>query len=162
MKISKSIPRLKEIVGVKSLVVALSWSLTGSLLPEPFSKASFQVIGIIFIFIFIRVFVGATLCDFLDTKGDLASGVKTIPIVLGKNRTKKLLIFLNSLGLVLPIYSWVTGTLFDFIPAMIFGVLFGYFAIWYFFRSACKRFTAGLILDGEWVPMVIVICLLMR
>ncbi len=162
VKISKSIPRLKEIVGVKSFVVALSWALTGSLLPEPFSTVSFQVIVIVFVYIFIRVFVGATLCDFLDTKGDLASGVKTIPIVLGKNRTKKLLIFLNSLGIVLPIYSLVTGTLFSFFPAMIFGVLFGYFAIWFFFRNKCKRFTAGIILDGEWIPIVIMICLLIR
>lgn len=162
VRLSKSIPRLKEIVGVKSLVVALSWALTGSLLPDSFCKASFQVIAIVFIYIFIRVFVGATLCDVLDKKGDLASGVETIPIRLGRSKTKKLLIFLNSLGILLPIYCVATGTLIRFIPAQLFGVLYGYLAIWFFFKTNCKRFTAGLMLDGEWIPIVIIICLLIR
>ena len=33
IRISKSFPRLKEIVGVKSIVVALSWGVTGAFLP---------------------------------------------------------------------------------------------------------------------------------
>ena len=162
VKISKSIPRLKEIVGVKSLVVAVSWALTGSLLPDSNSTGKLQVIVIVFVYVFIRVFIGATLCDVLDKKGDLASGVETIPIRLGRNKTKKLLIILNSLGMLLPIYCVATGMLLCFVPALLFGVFFGYFAIWFFFRSNCKRFTAGLMLDGEWFPIVIIICLLIR
>ena len=162
VRISKSIPRLKEIVGVKSLVVAVSWALTGSLLPDSFSTAKLQVIVIVFVYIFIRVFVGTTLCDVLDKKGDLASGVETIPIRLGRNKTKKLLILLNSLGMLLPIYCVATGILIRFVPALLFGVVYGYLAIWFFFKTNCKRFTAGLMLDGEWIPIVIIICLLIR
>ena len=162
VRISKSIPRLKEIVGVKSFVVALSWALTGSLLPDPFCTASFQVIAIVFVYVFIRVFVGATLCDVLDLKGDFASGVETIPIKLGRSETKKLLMLLNSLLILLPIYCMATGTLIRFIPAQLFGVLYGYSAIWFFFKTNCKRFTAGLMLDGEWIPIVIILCLLTR
>ncbi len=91
VKISKSIPRLKEVVGVKSLVVALSWALTGALLPDPFFATKIEVIVVIFVFIFIRVFVGATLCDVLDKNGDLACGVETIPIRLGRDKTEKAL-----------------------------------------------------------------------
>jgi 4-hydroxybenzoate polyprenyltransferase len=160
VKISKSIPRLKEIVGIKSLVVALSWALTGSLLPDSFQSAKLQIIAIVFFYIFIRVFVGTILCDVLDKKGDLASGVETIPIKLGRNKTKKLLIFLNSLGMLLAIYCMATGILIRLVPALIFGVLYGYLAIWFFFKNTCKRFTAGLMLDGEWIPIVIIICLL--
>lgn len=160
VRISKSIPRLKEIVGVKSFVVALSWALTGSLLPDQFCTPKFQLITMVFVYIFIRVFVGATLCDVLDKKGDLASGVETIPIRLGRNKTRKLLLVLNSLGMVLPIYCVLTGTLIRFMPAMLFGVIYGYVAIWFFFRTNCKRFTAVLMLDGEWIPIVMIICLL--
>lgn len=160
VKISKAMPRLKEIVGVKSLVVALSWALTGSFLPDSFFATNFQAIALVFIFIFIRVFVGATLCDVLDKKGDFASGVETIPIKLGKNKTKKLLVLLNSLGILLPIYCMATGTLIRFAPALLFGVLYGYLAIWFFFKANCKRFTAVLMLDGEWIPIVLIICLL--
>jgi 4-hydroxybenzoate polyprenyltransferase len=162
VKISNSIPRLKEIVGVKSFVVAISWALTGSLLPDQFCTPKFQLITIVFVYIFLRVFVGSTLCDVLDKKGDLASGVETIPIRLGRNNTKKLLIFLNSLGMLLSIYCLATGTLMSFIPAMLFGVLYGYFAIWFFFRTNCKRFAAVLILDGEWIPIVMILSLLIR
>jgi 4-hydroxybenzoate polyprenyltransferase len=160
VRISKSIPRLKEIVGVKSLVVAVSWALTGSLLPDQFCTPKFQLIAMVFLYIFIRVFVGTTLCDVLDKKGDLASGVETIPIRLGRNKTKKLLLLLNSLGMLLPIYCAATGTLIRFMPAMLFGVIYGYVAIWFFFKTNCKRFTAVLMLDGEWIPIVIIICLL--
>jgi 4-hydroxybenzoate polyprenyltransferase len=162
VRISKSIPRLKEIVGVKSLVVAVSWALTGSLLPDPFCTAKIQVIVIVFIFIFIRVFVGATLCDVLDKKGDLASGVETIPLRLGMYKTKKLLVLLNSLAMLLPIYCVTTGMLIRFVPVLLFGVLYGYLAIWFFFKRNCKRFAAGLMLDGEWIPIVIITCLLIR
>jgi 4-hydroxybenzoate polyprenyltransferase len=162
VRISKSIPRLKEVVGVKSLVVAVSWALTGCLLPDSFSTVKLQVFVIVFVYIFIRVFVGATLFDVLDKKGDLASGVETIPIRLGRNKTKKLLILVNSLGMLLPIYCLATGLLLGFVPALLFGVLFGYLAIWYFFRNNCKRLTAGLMLDGEWFPIVIIIFLFLR
>jgi 4-hydroxybenzoate polyprenyltransferase len=160
VRISKSIPRLKEIVGIKSLVVAISWALTGCLLPDSFYTVKIQVVVVVFVYIFIRVFVGTVLFDVLDTKGDFASGVETIPIRLGRNKTKKLLILLNSLGMLLPIYCVATGMLIRFVPALLFGVLYGYLAIWFFFRNNCKRFTAGLMLDGEWIPIVIIICLL--
>ena len=161
VRISKSIPRLKEVAGVKSLVVAVSWALTGCLLPDSFYTVKIQVIVIVFVYILIRVFVGATLCDVLDKKGDIASGIETIPIKLGKNKTKKLLILLNSLGMLLPIYCAATGMLIRFVPALLFGVLYGYLAIWFYFKNNCKRLHAGLMLDGEWIP-IIIICLFVR
>jgi len=162
VRISKSIPRLKEIVGVKSLVVAVSWALTGSLLPDAFLTTKLQIIVIVFVFVFIRVFVGATLCDVLDMNGDLASGVETIPIRLGRNKTKNLLVLLNTFGMLLAIYCVATGVLIRFVPVLIFGVLYGYLAIWFFFKKNCRRFTGGLMLDGEWIPIVIITCLLIR
>jgi 4-hydroxybenzoate polyprenyltransferase len=162
VKISKSVPRLKEIVGVKSIIVALSWALTGCLLPESIGVTKLQASLIVFGYIFIRVFVGTILCDLLDRKGDLASGIETIPTKLGKCKTKKFLVLVNSLGLLLAIYCQLAGIFIQFIPAMLFGVVYGYFAIWFFFKENCKRSIGGLILDGEWLPIVIIACLLIR
>jgi len=162
VRISKSIPRLKEIVGVKSLVIAASWALTGCLLPESISAEKFQASIIVFVYIFIRVLVGAILCDVLDKKGDFASGVETIPIKLGRTKTKKLLILINSFEILLLVYCLATGMFIRFVPALIFGVSYGYLAIWFFFKDSCKRLTAGLMLDGEWLPIVIIVCLLIR
>jgi pheromone shutdown protein TraB len=44
-------------------------------------------------------------------------------------------------------------------PALIFGVVSSYFAIWWFFSGKCKRLTASLLLDGEWLPIIIAIIL---
>jgi 4-hydroxybenzoate polyprenyltransferase len=162
VKISKSFPRLKEIVGIKSFVVAVSWALTGCFLPEVDIVVKLQASLIIFTYIFIRIFVGTILCDVLDGEGDLASGIETIPIKLGRNKTKKLLIVMNSLGILLLVYCQLMGIFVPFLPALLFGVLYGYFAIWYFFKNNCKRFTGGLILDGEWFPIVTMVCLLIR
>jgi len=162
VKLSNSIPRLKEIVGIKSFAVALCWALTGSFLPDSFYTAKLQAIVIVFVYIFIRVFVGATLCDVLDKKGDLVSGIETIPVRLGRSKTKKLLILLNSIGMLLPIYYVATGMLIHFVPALLFGVLYGYLAIWFYFKNNCKRFYAGLMLDGEWIPIIGIIYLFAR
>ena len=162
VRISKSIPRLKEIVGVKSLVVALSWALTGCLLPDSIQAAKPEAASIIFAYIFIRVFVGTVLFDVLDKKGDLATGVKTIPIKLGKTRTKVLLLLLNTIGVLLVVYCLLKGLFAPFIPALLFGVVYGYFAIWFFLRANCNRFIASLMLDAEWLPMLIIISVLIQ
>jgi 4-hydroxybenzoate polyprenyltransferase len=162
VRLSKSIPRLKEIIGVKSLAVAACWALTGSLLPNSILTAKLDATIIIFTYIFIRVFVGTILFDVLDKKGDSALGVNTIPIRLGRDKTKKLLIFVNSFGMILIVYCLATGILTQFLPALLFGVLYGYLAIWFFFKDNCKRFTATLMLDAEWLPIIIIAGLLIR
>ena len=162
LRLSKSIPRLKEIIGVKSLAVATSWALTGSLLPNSILPAKLAASIIVFAYIFIRIFVGTILFDVLDKKGDLASGINTIPIQLGRDKTKKLLIFVNSFGLILLVYCLATGIFIQFLPALLFGVLYGYLAIWFFFKDNCKRFTAELMLDAEWLPIIIITGLLIR
>jgi 4-hydroxybenzoate polyprenyltransferase len=162
VRLSKSIPRLKEIIGVKSLAVAATWALTSSLLPNSMFVAKLDATIIVFTYIFIRVFVGTILCDVLDKKIDLASGINTIPIRLGRDKTKKLLIVVNSFGMILLVYCLATGTLIQFLPALLFGVLYGYLAIWFFFKDDCKRFTATLMLDAEWLPIIIIAGLLIR
>ena len=155
VKLSKTMPRLKEITGVKSIVVAISWGLTSCLLPG-LLNFDFEKISIFFIFVFIRVFIGTVLFDVLDKKGDEASGVETIPIRLGINKTKKLLIIVNSLPLFLLVYCALSGVFMQFLPALIFGVSYGFLSIWWFFSSKCSRLTAGLMLDGEWLPIVMI------
>jgi 4-hydroxybenzoate polyprenyltransferase len=154
VRLSRSIPRLKEIVGVKSVVVAFTWAFTGCLLPASMHAVEDEKIGLVFIYIFIQVLVGTILFDVLDIKGDLASGVETIPIRLGRNRTRKLLATINSfLGLWL-IYCLIRGLFLMYMPALIFGALYGYVLIWSFSNANCQRPLVGLMVDGEWLPIV--------
>jgi 4-hydroxybenzoate polyprenyltransferase len=162
VKISKSIPRLKDILGVKSLIVALTWAITGAILPDFSLAAKANAIVIVFAYIFIRIFVGTILCDILDEKGDRAFGVKTIPLRLGRSKTKKLLLAINSFGILLLFCCIEKGILIQFMPAFLFGILYGYFAIWFFLKEDCKRLAAGLILDAEWFPAVIILSLVIK
>jgi 4-hydroxybenzoate polyprenyltransferase len=156
VRVSKSLPRLKDIVGVKSFAVATSWALTGCLLPASVNGANLEKIALVFVYVFIRILVGTILCDFLDRKGDLISGVETIPLRLGRKKTRKLLVIINGFVVVWLVYCIARGLFMELMPALIFGCLYGYLAIWYFFKDKYQRLTANLMLDGEWFPIVVI------
>jgi 4-hydroxybenzoate polyprenyltransferase len=154
VRLLPSVPRLKEVVGVKSVLVALSWAFTGSLLPASMQAENFEMIFLVFTYIFIQLLVNTILFDVQDMKGDLVSGVETIPIRLGTNRNRKLLVMINSfLGSWL-IYCLFRGLFLTYMPALIFGVLYGYVVIWVFSNNNNRRFFAELMVDGEWLPIV--------
>ncbi|KDE54574.1 UbiA family prenyltransferase, partial [Methanoculleus sp. MH98A] len=95
--------RLKEIPIMKSLTVAFSWTIPTVLLPVchaglPVDAAT----GIVGIFFFFQVFINTVVFDLRDVEGDAASGVRTIPTILGTRKTLFLLTGLNlTVGTVL-------------------------------------------------------------
>jgi 4-hydroxybenzoate polyprenyltransferase len=162
IKISKSLPRLKEILGVKSLLVAFSWAFTGSLLPALTSRVAPEKIVLVFIYILIHTFVGTVLFDTLDIRGDDASNVKTIPIQLGKYGTRHLLLIVNSMLLLWLGFCIASGLFISYLPAAMFGMLYSYALIWYFTKTEGKRLHAELFIDGEWLPFIVVLQLLIH
>jgi 4-hydroxybenzoate polyprenyltransferase len=162
VRLSKSVPRLKDVVGAKSFAVAASWALTGSLLPVSFYAASLEKVFLDFAYIFIRILVGTILCDVLDRKGDLIAGVETIPLRFGRKKTKRLLIIMNSFAVFWLVYCVTRGLFMQLMPALVFGCLYGFLAIWYFFRDRCRRLAADLMLDSEWLPIVVILSLFIR
>ncbi|MCW4050366.1 MAG: UbiA family prenyltransferase [Candidatus Bathyarchaeota archaeon] len=154
VKLAESLPRLKEIVGVKSVLVALSWGFTGSLLPAISQPVDAVKVFLAFAFIFIQLLVNTILCDIPDMDGDRASGVRTLPIVLGLDATRKLLLFINSLMLPWLFYCLVTGLFLEYMPALFFGMVYGYLIIWGFSRKKCKRLLVEIAVDGEWIPLI--------
>lgn len=157
VKLAPSIPRLKEIVGVKSLTVAFSWALTGSLLPTAVQAVSIEKVALVFTYIFIQLIVNTILFDSLDIKGDQLSGVKTIPIVLGKSRTQKLLLTIQSMLWLWLAYCAFSGLFISCLPALIFGTIYGYGIIWAFLNKTSRRFYADLLIDGEWTSLLAIL-----
>jgi 4-hydroxybenzoate polyprenyltransferase len=104
---SWSYRRLKEIPVVKNLVVAIAWSLPLALLPVLMTPgASFTISTIVAGCIFFSYFIFASvLPDIRDREGDAATGVRTIPVVIGVDRTIALLTCVNLLlgGIVIAI-----------------------------------------------------------
>lgn len=157
VRITKRVPRLKEVVGVKSLCVAFSWAFTGSLLPEITHSVLFEEVVLVFLYIFLSLLVNTILFDVLDLKGDSVSGVKTIPLVFGRSKTGHFLVVANSCLVAWVAYSSLRGLFLSFMPGLVFGVLYGYLIIKYFMNCSRKRLRAELMVDGEWIPLITVL-----
>jgi len=154
--------RLKEIVGVKSLSVAFSWAFTGSVLPVVVHPVLFEAAILVFSYIFIALFVNTVLFDVMDLKGDSVSGVKTLPFVFGLGFTKNLLLGVNSCLVAWVCYCLMRGLFLGFMPALLFGVFYGYFIILYFMRKKRARLQAELLVDGEWIPLLAILRLFLK
>jgi 4-hydroxybenzoate polyprenyltransferase len=153
-KLSPSTPRLKEILGLKSVLVAFSWGFTGALLPASCQAVDAAKIVLAFTYIFIQILVNTILCDIRDIDGDRASGVNTLPIALGLGATRKLLFTVNTLLLPWLLYCATRGLFQEYVPALFFGVGYGYLIIWAFSRKGCDRLLVELAVDGEWMPLL--------
>lgn len=161
VRFSKKVPRLKEIVGVKSILVAFSWAFTGSLLPALMRPVNHELLLLVFVYIFFSLLVHTVLFDVLDVKGDQTIGVRTIPSVLGLRRTTIFLILMNTCLVAWLVYSALRGLFFNCMPALVFGVSYEYLMIMHFMHHF-NRLRAELLVDGEWIPVILIVKVLAR
>jgi len=146
------IPRLKDVFVVKSLLVALSWTVVVAFLPAIcFSENLIVVLSILFFF-FIKSFVNTVLFDVRDMEGDAQNNVKTIPVVVGIFKTKRLLLIIQS---VLVIWLLLVFDLFStYNIILVVSIIYGYFYIVYFCNPKNhKGFLLDILVDGEWIIM---------
>ncbi len=146
--------RLKEVPIMKSLIVAFSWTAPTVLLPichaaRPADGAT-CIVGIFFFF---QVFINTVVFDMRDVEGDAASGVKTIPTILGIRRT---LLFLTGVNLIIgtPL-AIVSGTLSGICSALLLvaGVIYAQGYILCFQRFGTEKFLFELLTDGEFIVL---------
>ncbi|MEN4006604.1 MAG: UbiA family prenyltransferase [Methanobacteriaceae archaeon] len=153
MRIHPKIPRLKDVVGVKSFIVALSWTVGATFTPAVYSQKATIVIILIFYFFFIKLFVNTILFDVRDIEGDKKSGVKTIPVAIGRSKTKKLLLAIHSSLIPWLVVSMLLGLFTRYLPVLIFCIVYGYWYINHFCNENKKiqGFPLDLLVDGEWL-----------
>jgi 4-hydroxybenzoate polyprenyltransferase len=157
IKFSKNLPRLKDILGVKNITIALSWAVCMALLPA-FCLVENEVIPIIliFYFFFLKSFINAVLFDIRDIEGDRISGVRTIPVVFGRQKTKNLLLLLNSTFIPWLAVSYLTGYFHQYLFVFLFAIAYGYWYILHFCKEGLKiGKSLDLLVDGEWIPIVL-------
>jgi 4-hydroxybenzoate polyprenyltransferase len=85
--------KLKGGLGMKNIIVGLTWSGTIALILVRWC-GSIQTIGVIFLFYGLKIFGTSSINDFKDVRGDTTAGIRTLPAVLGENLTKKVLIIM--------------------------------------------------------------------
>ena len=110
--------RIRDIPASKNLLMALAWCVVTMLIPvfemgKTFSTETLRQMLIVFMFTFTLVFTRSTLLDIRDIQGDQMVGNETLPILLGKERTKIImlgLLLVCSVSLVLAsLAGWVSS-----------------------------------------------------
>ncbi len=126
---------LKRIVIVSNLVVAfiLSFSIIilgiFDLFPATYDgnivqmKKAFGVLFDYAVFAFIINWIREIVKDIEDTDGDYASGIQTLPILLGKTRTAKLVSIIIIIPILLLLY-YINKNLLDYTYVFLYGLLF--------------------------------------
>ncbi|NJE06164.1 prenyltransferase [Thermococcus sp. M36] len=145
-------PRLKDITGIKNVIIALTWANGTAFLPYLAAGApELQRALMIYYFFFMKSMINTILFDVRDIEGDRANGIKTIPVKLGLRRSRNILIALNSTLVLWMLLAYSRGYFAGYMPVLVFSILNGYAYILYFAR---KRERPGKLLDvwvdGEW------------
>jgi 4-hydroxybenzoate polyprenyltransferase len=141
--------------------VALTWAVGSTFLPAIclLEKEILQIL-LIFYFFFLKSFTNAALFDIRDIEGDRISGVRTIPVVFGRQKTKNLLLVLNSTLIPWLVFSYHAGFFHQYLFVLIFAITYGYWYILHFCKDGIKiGKSMDLLVDGEWIP-VVVLCVL--
>lgn len=123
----------KQIPGFKGVYIAAVWALAGAFLFNFHYSVTWGVFSVLmFSFIFLRGIINVTFFDIKDVESDSARGLKTLPVLLGRETTLE---FLN----VLNIFSFIPlilGVYFNIIPAFGLSLLVFYFYDLYYLRKA--------------------------
>ena len=110
IKIGKFAFKLKGGFGVKNLVVGLTWGIFIAGLAG--SKCGNIVpIFLVFVFFGVKLFVNSAIFDFKDVKGDTLAGIKTLPVSLGEQNTRNLLIGMYLLSHVILCIALIHGVI---------------------------------------------------
>lgn len=85
--------KLKGGVGLKNLVIGLTWGGTIAFIVSAWVGNIFIPL-VIFFFFCSKLFMNSVIFDFKDVPGDQAAGIRTLPVYLGEILTKKVLAML--------------------------------------------------------------------
>ncbi len=111
--------RLKDLTGVKSVVVAIAWSVLGTLVPVSLAgQGSGPGVYFLLTWYFAMFFVNTVYFDLGDMRGDRAEGTLTLPLWLGFRFTRVMLLAITLAcagalwaaahsGLVSPAGHWI-------------------------------------------------------
>ena len=144
--------RIKEVPVLKSATVALAWAIPPALLPACLLATGVTLqTWLTALFFFSLVFVNTVMFDIRDIKGDRASGVETIPVILG---TEKTILFLSALNLGAGVIIITLGqALFSLRQTafLCFAVIYAQAYILLFKEKTADKITSEIFMDGQFI-----------
>lgn len=100
----------KKIIGFKNLYVSFFWALASASLPYFFFSINLSsFFYLFFLFVLMRWLLNTIYFDLKDIDGDEKDNLKTIPVVIGVNKTLRLLFVCNLFSGVFVLYAIYTG-----------------------------------------------------
>ncbi len=130
--------RLRDLPGTKNFFMASAWALVIAVIPYvgwPLDISEDMIVATLFIFSI--VFVRSSLSDLIEIQSDRLLGRETIPVVIGEDKTRKLLNGISLLLALLLVLSyplkWTTSLSFTLFPCV--------YYMWICFEL-CDRKTA--------------------
>jgi len=122
---------LEEIPGSKEIFYSIAWAVSTALIPFLGVQKNFMPsLLIAMIFAFSLAFIRAVVLDIRDIQGDRILGKETIPIAIGKEYTKTILVIITALIAVLMIVSswlgWVTTLGYYLLPCVAYACGYQY------------------------------------
>ena len=111
---------------LNSTVVALAWAISLTFLPLAYAGGTFTwTAAAVFAYFFLRSFVDTEVPNVRDVEGDRAIGVKTLPVVVGVDRTKQVLLGIDLLSATTVFYAAMVGLLpLQFVVALAVGIFY--------------------------------------
>ncbi|MEZ5335695.1 MAG: UbiA family prenyltransferase [Methanolobus sp.] len=158
LRIGKFNLRLKGSLGMKNLVVGITWGAFIAGIAGIYAAGIIAPI-IVFTYFGMKLFINSTIYDFKDIKGDTLAGIKTLPVVLGERKAKIMLFSMHILSHLVLLLSIITGPI-AFEPVIIaYSFLIGIIYIKNFAEQVevetKKRLTKRLfMIDGESTSIV--------
>jgi 4-hydroxybenzoate polyprenyltransferase len=114
------------------------------------------LIILIFYLFFTKSLINSILFDIRDIEGDRKSNIRTIPIFLGKDKTKKLLLILNSTFIPWLIIANHAGFFHGYFLVLLFLIFYGYWYVLHFSGGINKiGKSMDLFVDGEFIIIAI-------
>jgi 4-hydroxybenzoate polyprenyltransferase len=151
-------PLTKHVVGFKSYVVALFYSLMVPLMATYYAKPINLAVFLVFAFYFVRIFISNVACDIKDTESDGEQGLKTFVVFYGSEKAGRILQVANLLSAIPIALGVYLGVLPMFSLALLLTIPYAFF---YLKPNPAveNEVMVQLVIDAEfafWLPLVLV------
>jgi 4-hydroxybenzoate polyprenyltransferase len=130
----------KKIPLFKNIYTSLTWALGGAFfIPLYYSMNIDLSFFIIFIFITLKAMLDTIFFDLKDYQSDFVNGIKTLPVMIGKVNTLKILHLLNIIAFI----PLITGVYLKILPLYSLSLIAFYFYSFYYLIKAKKASSSG-------------------
>jgi 4-hydroxybenzoate polyprenyltransferase len=144
--------RLKDVIGLKNAAIAVSFAVCAAFFPLAIHSCDSVLVVLIFCFVFLKIFINTIVLDVRDIEGDSKNGVHTIPVRIGAERTRVMLLLLNVTLIVWLAFCCFHGLFCRYLPVLGLSIGYGCCYTLHFCREGNPvRKSIEFLVDGEWL-----------